>query len=206
MQRLNALSVVLIVALSLALASCGGDDDDAGSASSEPTTVAAVSSATPVATALSASTATPAIAPAAGTQASTPAMPAGSTPMQGTAVDAMLAAQVDQMAGALAAHDRNWWHGHVDLDAHHDDHVASHDHAHLQQQDVTRLMTCVLDGTRVEPVSRTMTIDGDMATVVVTFSVTAADGTVSTVTRTWVFERDDDGTWLLIDVPDCPRT
>lgn len=49
--------------------------------------------------------------------------------------------------------------------------------------------------------NREITIDGDTATVTVTLDVTI-DGETSQVDRVWTYERVD-GTWVLLEVPDC---
>lgn len=51
--------------------------------------------------------------------------------------------------------------------------------------------------------SRTVSIDGDTATVTVVHELTI-DGTTTEVERTWVFERTADGDWVLAELPDCP--
>lgn len=58
------------------------------------------------------------------------------------------------------------------------------------------------DDVTFDLVSRTVEVDGDTATVTAVFDVTD-DGETTQVERVWVFERTDDGTWVLTDVPDC---
>lgn len=73
----------------------------------------------------------------------------------------------------------------------------------IQDQDFDQLATCLPDGASIEMLSRTVETDGDSATVTVTLQVTDDSGT-SQVERVWEFERQDDGTWALTELPDCP--
>jgi len=74
----------------------------------------------------------------------------------------------------------------------------------LTDQDLQRLTTCVPDGATVSVINRTVSVNGDTATVTVTLEMTAADGTKSTVDRVLQFVQQSDGTWKLNALPECP--
>ncbi len=74
----------------------------------------------------------------------------------------------------------------------------------MRDQDMQKLMDCIPAGTTVTLVNRSVAISGDTAKVTVTFSVSTAGGTPSTVQRVWEFARQSDGTWTLVSAPECP--
>lgn len=80
------------------------------------------------------------------------------------------------------------------------DRLADDLHDQVRDRDRDRLFAA--EGTTIELLSRTVEIDGDTATVTTVIAVTRDDET-SEVERTWVFERTEDGTWVLTEVPDC---
>lgn len=82
------------------------------------------------------------------------------------------------------------------------DHVADELHEPLRDRDRDQLFHTDTDAT-ITLLSRTIEVDGDTATVTTVHEVTI-DGETTEVERTWEFERTDDGTWVLTELPDCP--
>ena len=70
----------------------------------------------------------------------------------------------------------------------------------LRDQDRDRLWAD--DDAEFELLSTSVESDGDTATVTAVVEVTV-DGETTEVERVWVFERDEDGEWVLTEVPDC---
>ena len=73
-----------------------------------------------------------------------------------------------------------------------------------QDQDFEHLAMCMPEGASMQVVDRTVDIDDATATVTQALELTAADGTTTEVERVWTFERADDGTWELSEMPECP--
>ena len=71
-------------------------------------------------------------------------------------------------------------------------------------QDFEHLATCMPEGASIQVVDRTVDIDNGTATVTQTLELTTADGTTTEAERVWTFERADDGTWVLSEMPECP--
>lgn len=73
----------------------------------------------------------------------------------------------------------------------------------IQDQDLQQVATCIPDGTTVDLVSREVVVSGDTATATATFKITQ-DGETTDVQKVWEFQRQDDGTWALSALPECP--
>lgn len=73
----------------------------------------------------------------------------------------------------------------------------------IQDRDLDRLMACMPERADIDIVAREVAIDGDLATVTITFAITV-DGESSEVERTWIFEQAADGAWVLAELPTCP--
>lgn len=172
---------ILVASLVLVLAACGGDN-------SEPTTTPAAGVAPTVTTLVSTATSPGAVAttpPAATSQA-------GSTPVASDT--AAIEATTLQIFDAIRQHDRDRLH----------DITGDHLRENLREQDMDHLASCIPEGTTISVVDQKVEVAGDTATVTITLELTTADGTKTTVDRTWSFEKDADGVWRLSELPECP--
>jgi hypothetical protein len=70
-------------------------------------------------------------------------------------------------------------------------------------QELEEAIACVPRSAGLDIARRAFQLSGDTATATITFSVTEGDQATE-VDRIWQFERDDDGTWKLSALPECP--
>lgn len=169
--------------LGLLLAACGDDD-------SEHPTATAGTGGVATATAQLDDTVTEASNSTATQPVTGNTSPAPTSDDQITAVERA----ADQVMQAIRDRDRDHLH---DMTGHH-----LRDRMH--DQDFDQMMQCIPDGATVDVLARVVEIDNGTATVTHTMQLTTADGQVTEIERTWIFEQADDGTWLLSERPDCP--
>ena len=182
--RRSLLAGILIASLVLALVACGGDNDAATSTPAER--------AAPTATSVAPTTTSPGAVAMTPTATPSTSSSAGSTPASNDT--AAIEAAARQMFDAIQRHDRDRLH----------DMTGGHLREHLQERDMDHLASCIPEGTTADIVNQRVAVAGDTATVTVTLQLTAADGTKSTIDRTFTFTRDATGVWQLSEMPDCP--
>lgn len=168
------LAMIAALLMGLSLAACGGNDDDDGT--NTPSGAGNVTA-----------TATTDGGDATGTGTTDATVPAEDDTTG-------LETAADEVFAAIQAHDRDRLR----------DATGDHDRQRIHDRDYDHLMECRPEGATMHVVDRTVTIQGDTATVVQTLELTTADGQVSTVERTLTFERSDDERWVLTALPECP--
>lgn len=174
------ISIVLL--LVVVLVACGDDDDDDNGGQAATPTTEAVADATPI--------------EAAGDMTATPAGSGTDATASPAAGDETVAVEqaADAVFDAIRQHDRDRLH----------DHTGDHLRDRIQDRDLDHLAQCMPEGASMEVVDRTVEIEDGTATVTHTLEVTTADGETREVERVLTFEQDEDGDWVLTELPECP--